>query len=167
MSTGSGIFMKSMGISSAMITIKSQAAFDMGMKKGALTWLQWVNNGGPSEPATPPIKWGVLRASASVFVGKELVDVAPQEVEQGAEETPDPARSYNGKDEVITIVYNSVYAFKMHEQRGKTWQNLGEASARSQNATDKWLEKHIASDGKDLFEFIAKVIESELGKASI
>lgn len=142
----------------------SEESFKEALEKTALQWLTWCNNGSPTEPATPPIRWGVLRGSSSVFVADKMVSVYDEPVKMGANEVPDPARSYNGEKGVITIVYNTVYAFKMHEERGKTWHNLGVYSAQAANATDKWLEKHIANDGKPLFDMLARLIGNILNE---
>ena len=159
-----GILIKQVTIKPNLIKMASEAAFAEGEKKAAVQFLTWCNAGSPSEPATPPIRWGVLRGSSSVFVESEFLNDYPQKIKSGANETPDPLKSYTGKKGVITIVYNLEYAFRMHEERGKTWENLGFYSEQAMNATDKWLEKHLASDGKDLYAMIARVVSKILSE---
>jgi hypothetical protein len=156
------ILIREVTINPSKILKASNIAFEAAEEKAALQFLTWVNAGSPAEPATPPIRWGVLRGSSSVFVKNKFVSAYPEDIKAGANETPDPLRSYNGEKGVITIVYNLDYAFKMHEERGKTWQELGPYSSQSANATDKWLEKHIAADGKILYKMIARLVGTEL-----
>lgn len=156
------ILIKGVTIDTRKLKRQSEKVFKKALDKTALQWLNWCNTGSPAANDTPPIKWGVLRASASVFVGKDKVGVAKETASKGQ---PTPLQNYNGKEDVITIVYNTDYAFKMHEERGEdgTWKNLGDASKRAKNATDKWLEKHIANDGKLLYAMIARLVKKALG----
>jgi hypothetical protein len=153
------ILIRSMTIKPFEIKKKSNALIKEAQKIAGLQFLTWVNTGSPSESATPPIRWGVLRGSSSVFFENESLGSFKENIKPGSEETPDPLLTYNGPKNTITIIYNVEYAFKMHEERGKTWQELGPISNQSSNATDKWLEKHIASDGKILYNMIARLIK--------
>lgn len=155
------ILMRKITIDIPKIKRVTEEAFTKAQIQTAIQWLGWINNGSPSEPATPPIRWGVLRASSSAFVGAKLIGTQKQSISVGAKELPDPAKSYTGKKGVITVVYNVKYAFKMHEERYKTWIILGSASERAK-AGEKWLEKHVAKDGKDLYDHIARIVKKIL-----
>lgn len=141
----------------------SSASFQKAKEKMGVQMLTWMNAGSPNESATPPIRWGVLRGSSTVFVGGSLVGIYPQKIHTGAGEEITPATSYDGKKEVVTVVWNTNYAYKMHEERGKKWQDLGPFSAQSGNATDKWVEKHLNADKESLYELMATIIRKELG----
>lgn len=158
------ILIKEITINPKRIEKVSDEAFKEAEEKAAVQLLTWCNAGSPSEPATPPIRWGVLRGSSSVFVENKFIDNYNEKIKSGAKDTPDPLKSYNGEKGVITIIYNLEYAFRMHEERGKTWQNLGVYSQQAANATDKWLEKHLASDGKDLYAMIARIVSKILSE---
>lgn len=162
--SNSGIFIKKVTINPLMIKQISKEAFKEAQKIAALQFLTWVNAGSPAESATPPIRWGVLRGGSSVFIGNEFINTYPENIKSGADETPDPLKSYNGEEGVITIIYNVNYAFRMHEERGKTWHNLGAFSTQAANATDKWLEKHLANDGKILYAMIARLVSKILNE---
>lgn len=144
-------------------TIDSMKAFDRAQAKGGIQMMTWMNAGSPKSSATPPIRWGVLRGSATVFVGQKLIAIHQQNIKAGGNETPDPLKSYNGKPGIITVVWNTDYAFKMHEERGKTWQDLGPFSVQAKNATDKWAEKHLSADKEILYKFIALMFKKDMG----
>ena len=130
----SGIMIKKTTIDIPRLRKKSKLAFNKAQKKAGIQFLTWCNAGSPNDSSTPPIRWGILRGSSSVFVDNELVYIYPQTITSGSNETISPARSYDGKDGSITIVYNTDYAFKMHEERGKSWENLGPFSVQARNA---------------------------------
>ena len=140
----------------------SKKSMNNALEKGSIQMLTWANNGSPKESATPPIRWGVLRGSSSAFVGDKSTYVFPQDVSQEATEDATPAISYKGNESTITIVYNVNYAFKMHEEKGKSWEQLGPFSEQAKNVSDKWLEKHLAADKDILFEMIAKIVKKGL-----
>lgn len=139
---------------------KSPIAFKKAMQKGAIQFLTWANTGSAKESRKPPIRWGVLRGSSSAFVGNDLVKIFPQVIKTGANERPTPAESYGGaRDLVITWVWNTDYAARMHE----TKYNLGPFSKQDGNAGPKWLEKHIRSDKQDLYSVIGIEFKKEIG----
>ena len=129
---------------------KSPEAFRKAAEIGAIQFLNWANNGSKNESRKPPIKWGVLRGSSSCFVGSELVEIFSINV--SGEKGATPARSYRAKDLVITWVWNTDYAAKMHEWKG----GWGKATERDIDAGNKWLEKHLAKDRNDLIIVIGK-----------
>lgn len=136
---------------------ESPTAFKKAQKKGAIQFLNWANNGSGNESRKPPIKWGVLRGSSSAFVGSTFVKTFPQIVQSGASEVPTPATSYGGKDLVITWVWNTDYAAKMHE----TKYNPGPFTRQDGNAGPKWLERHLRRDKQDLMKLITKEFKKE------
>ncbi len=131
---------------------KSPKFFKEAAKAGAVAWLNWANMGSARESRKPPIRWGVLRGSSSAFVGNELVMIFPFDIEGEAEKGATPAKSYSAKDLIITWVWNTDYAYRMHEWKG----NWGEATERDTDAGNKWAEKHLIKDKNDLIEVIGK-----------
>ena len=131
---------------------KSPEIFEHAMEKGALQLLNWMNNGSEKESRKPPIRTGVLRGSGTAFVGSKLVGQTPN--------TGDgtPLLSYNGKPLVITIIYNTDYATKMHEWKG----GWGTYTKQDGDAGNKWIEKHLQADKNDLTKMIAIEFKKEL-----
>jgi len=56
---------------------------------------------------------------------------------------------------IATIVFNLPYAAKMHEERGKTWKNLGPRSIKEGPSGEKFLSKHFTADGQAFFRQLA------------
>lgn len=130
---------------------KSPEAFREAQKKAASQFLIWANNSSPKESRKPPIKWGVLRGSASAFVDSELVKVSDGE--------GTPLQNYTGKPGSITWVWNTPYAARMHEHQG----NWGKATMNDKDAGNKWLEKHLQADKEALMQMIAIQFKKEVG----
>jgi len=131
-----------------------QGADFQARKQMALQLLNVCNQGSANDPTVPPILTGNLRGSASVFVGAILIQTTRGEYGIGA-----PATSYGGPYDEITIVYDTSYAAKMHED---TW-NPGPRSEQSGNVGNKWVEKHLAADGPDLLEMYALTLKRLTG----
>jgi len=125
--------------------------FKEAQKVGAVQFLNWANNGSAKSPKKPPIRWGVLRGSSSAFVGRDLVMKFPQVLREGV---ATPAESYSGEDLVITFVWNTDYAFKMHEWGQKPEQGWGKFTLQDADAGNKWLEEHLDADKDDLMKVI-------------
>ena len=121
------------------------------MAQVAVQMMTWMNTGSPNEPLKPPIRFGTLRGSASAFVGSRLIGVAPNE---GGEPTPATALSANAN--VITIVYNTEYAAKMHEWKG----GWGKYTTQDGSAGAKWIERHIAADSPLAMQGIAEILKA-------
>lgn len=132
---------------------KSPAAFEKAMAIAGLTFLDWANNGSSRESRKPPIKWGFLRGSSSVFLGNKLLGAYEQEDNREAN------RSHSEKPFTLTWGWNAEYATNMHE----TDYQPGEHSERDGDAGNKWLEKHIRADRDALMEMTAKTVKKELG----
>lgn len=129
---------------------------------GANTMLDWMNEGSPRESRTPPVKYGNLIESSSVFVGSRLAGVGGNA--RGALNTPgklqpDPLKTYKGKAQVITVIYNSSYAAKMHEWRG----GWGPNTLARNDAGNKWVEKHLIADKEAVMKLIGKTLKKEIG----
>jgi len=135
---------------------KSPAAFNKALEKTGLQFLNWCNNGSKNESAKPPIRFGVLRGSSSVFVGSKLVGVQSQNIKEKGQATP--AKSYNGKPHTMTVVWNTNYAKKMHEWKG----NWGKYTLQDMNAGSQWLQKHLNKDRNDLIKMIKNQFKKEL-----
>ena len=89
---------------------KSTADFKARQQVG-LQLLQFVLNGSSKVAVVPPIRWGVLRGSGSVFVDGVLVGDSKSSYPDGT-----PNTAYEGKG--IVIGFNTSYAARMHET---TW----------------------------------------------
>ena len=151
-------FMRNKLVPASVLKDQFDNGTEKALEKAALEFIRWCNNGSTKEAAVPPIRWGVLRGSTSVFVGKKLVNVWRQQITSGGNEVPEPLTEYNGKDNVITIVYNTKYAAKMHEADGIKY------SERSLNAgaEKKWLEKHLFADKNDLYQLIGRFMSETM-----
>ena len=138
---------------------KSPEIFRKAMEKGAIQFLTGANTGTKMESKTPPIRWGVLRGSSSAFVGNKLVTIFAINIKSGALEAPTPARSHSALDLVITWVWNTDYAKKMHEWMG----GWGKFTIQAGNAGNKWLEKHLRRDRDALMDVIRIQFKKETG----
>lgn len=65
---------------------------------------------------------------------------------------------------IAEIVFNLHYAAKMHEERGKTWKNLGPRSIAEGPSGEKFMSKHFTADGKEFFKQLADDIEKGINK---
>lgn len=134
-------------------------ANEYALEKTAIDMLNWFNNGSPNEPATPPIRHGVLRGSSSAFVGNKLVGVNPEKITPGGNEKQTPNKSVSGSNaQRIRLGWNTDYATRMHEET----YNLGPISAATGTSGPKWAEKHINADGALIAETIGKFMEQKL-----
>jgi len=139
---------------------KSPEAFNKAMGRGGIQFLTWANVGSKNSTRKPPIRFGVLRGSSSVFIGNELLMVYPQNIKAEADERPDPAKSNDyAKDLTLTFVWNTDYAAKMHEWKG----NWGQFTEQDGDAGNKWLEEHLIKDRDDLIKMIGKEFAKETG----
>jgi hypothetical protein len=144
-----------------MITIKNGLNFgklDIAIKQGVdkalgAMGLQLMNNtvnGSMTVATRPPILEGVLRGSGSVFVGSKLIATSKKTVGR-------PATSYGGKANEATVIFNTAYAARWHENRF----NPGPGSIRDGNVGWKYLEVHMKGDSQELMELgAAKIRES-------
>ena len=135
---------------------RSPIAFNKAMQVAGIQFLNWANNGSKNESRKPPIRYGVLRGSSSVFVGSKLVKVQPQSIKEHGIATP--ARNHNGRPDSLTVVWNTDYAKKMHEWKG----GWGKFTKQDTDAGNKWLEKHLQKDRKDLVKLVALEVKKEL-----
>lgn len=156
--TGLVIIENSIGPGIARFKKKSKIVMENALAKGGLQLINWVVNGSPSETVVPPIRDGLLRGSGSVFVGSKFISATPRVMGKG-----DPAKSYSGKKNTITIGFNTDYAAAIHEnlRPAGDWQP-GPTSQKAGNVGGKFLEKHIFADKDLLFKFIAKLMEADL-----
>lgn len=137
---------------------ESPEIFQKAQEKAGLQFLTWCNTGSTNTSKKPPIRYGVLRGSSTVFVGNKLVSIYEIPIRSGSKESPSPLRSYSGKPGTITIVYNTDYAHRMHEHRG----GWGQYTLQDHDAGAKWLEEHLEKDRNDLMELIAEFVKGEL-----
>lgn len=138
---------------------KSPRHFKLAMSRAGIQFLNWANNGSTNVSRKPPIRWGVLRGSSSVFIGHELVQIYKQLIRPGADETPTPAQSHRAPPLTLTFVWNTDYAAKMHEWKG----NWGPFTVQDGDAGNKWLEQHLQKDKNNLMQVISKEFGKETG----
>lgn len=132
--------------------------FKKAQKKAGIQFLNWANNGSKRTSKKPPIRFGILRGSSSVFIGKDLVETFSIIIKAGTDETISPARSHLASPKTLTFVWNTDYATKMHEHKG----GWGKFTQQDGDAGRKWLEEHLKRDRNDLF----KMIRTEYQKAA-
>jgi hypothetical protein len=133
---------------------KSPTAFRKAQEIAGLQMLTWMNDGSSVCPAKPPIDWGVLRGSGSVFVGKDLVGVA-----LNAPSGSTPEKAWNAAISTTTWIYNTAYAARMHEHDG----DWGAKTKADPGAGNKWIEKHLSADKENYLQLIAQVFKKEAG----
>lgn len=143
----------------AYLAVKSSVDFETAMARAALQFLTWSNVGSAKSSRKPPIRWGILRGSSSVFVGDKLISVFPQNVKAGSGEKISPAKQYAGKPTVMTAVWNTEYATIMHEWEG----GWGDFTKQDGDAGAKWLEEHLKADKDDLMEMVTVEFKKEFG----
>lgn len=124
-----------------------------GMMVLGLQLLNNVVNGSPNEPRVTPIFQGFLRGSGSVFFEKELLATSAKFGFSKKSSDVRPNESYQGKKDEVTIGFNAPYATKMHET---DW-TPGPVSAQSGDVGNKFLERHLKADRKELFQLYADV----------
>jgi len=126
-------------------------------------FLTWCNNGSSNESTKPPIDTGNLRGSASIFVGPVCIQDT-----RGQEGVGTPA-TVGGESsmDVITIVYNTAYAARLHESE---WIPGGAIPtkavinnpAKVANVGNKWIEKHLKADAQNIFKLYAAFLKTEI-----
>lgn len=136
----------------------SPKAFQKGLEAGALQLLTWMNTGSPNESRKPPIDWGILRGSSSVFVGGKLVGEGKSKIRSGSDEQPTPLTSYSAANTTISVFYNTDYAAKMHEWEG----GWGPGTERDGDAGNKWIEMHLKADKDLLMAVIGLEVKRDL-----
>jgi hypothetical protein len=143
---------------------KSGSADQLARTRMGLQLLNIVVNGSANESVVPPIMTGVLRGSGSVFTGSVFVGDTKANYPNGT-----PNASYSeGDPNDITVGLNTAYAARLHETQ---WTAGGKRpSAQSLrnpgmlgNVGNKFIEKHLKADGKDLVKFYAGQLKKESG----
>ena len=137
--------------------------------KVALQLLNYCAVGSPNEPVMPPILTGYLRGSGSVFVNNKFISATPKVNGKG-----DPLRSFSPLfskgHTVISIIYNTEYAARWHESSGWTPGGKIPSTAKQNNPSitinvgNKWVEKHLYADGKDLMYLYQVTMNKEFFK---
>lgn len=140
---------------------KSPEAFQKAMERAAIQFLTWANNGSARSFSKPPIRYGVLRASSSAFLGSRFLGAFPQNVDSGSDEHATPAHTGSGEKNpfTATFVWNTEYAARMHEGFYKP----GPVTKNDPGAGRKWLENHLKADGEDFYAFVASEAAQEMG----
>lgn len=122
--------------------------------------LTWMNNGSSNESRKPPIRWGVLRGSSTVFIGNKLVETYKSQIKPGAPDKPTPAKSHSAPPLNLTWVWNTDYATRMHEWTG----NWGPFTQQDGDAGNKWVEKHLEADRNALIEMTKTEFQKEVDR---
>lgn len=135
----------------------SAKATEEATEKIATAMLEFMVNGSPKSAATAPIRWGVLRASASVFVGNKLIALSPNVPNQG---TATPNKSYSGKRNHVTVGFNTPYATRQHEDKSMKPGKFSALSGSS-NPGNQWVMEHLKKDGPDLMKVAAEVMKEK------
>jgi hypothetical protein len=132
--------------------------------KVGLQLLNVTINGSSKESVVPPIQTGVLRGSGSVFVADTFVGDTKANYSNGK-----PNSSYTSSDkDDITIGFNTAYAARLHETQWTAGgKNPSPQSVRNPgmlgNVGNKFIERHLKADGKDLLGFYADLVKKESG----
>jgi hypothetical protein len=130
----------------------------MVLGKVGLQLINWVVNGSPRSSITPPVLTGALRGSGSVFIGDKFVggtDFYP--VTGDGVRTIN--RSHSGKENEVTIGFNTAYAAKWHENPFTP----GKFSQQSGDVGNKYVEVHLKADRLDLTKLFALLYSKEMG----
>jgi hypothetical protein len=163
LSSGLNDFFARSGITGNMNKDQSTADFKARQAVG-LQLLNWCLNGSSNESTVPPIMWGVLRGSGSVFVDGVFIGDSKANYSNGK-----PNKTYTAnKPGDITIGFNTAYAARLHET---TWTPGGvHPSKQVQNNPDlvadvgnKWVEKHLKADGDNLVGLYADMWSKFMG----
>jgi hypothetical protein len=117
--------------------------------KMALQLLNWIVNG---KAPSPPILEGTLRGSGSCFVGNKHIGSLPSYDNREAN------TSHSAPSNTITVGFNVSYAAKMHET---DW-SPGPVSRKDPKVGNKFIEKHLQSDGDDLMKMAAIILKDGL-----
>ncbi len=128
-----------------------------------LALLNFCLNGSSKESVVPPIRFGILRGSGSVFVDGVLVGDTKSNYPDGT-----PNTEYRGGPNDVTIGFNTAYAARLHET---SWVPGGaRPSPQAQNnpgmlgdVGNKWVEKHLRADKETLLGVYNDVLKRELG----
>lgn len=136
----------------AKATLPGGSAFKKAARVAGLQLINNIVNGSPKEPVVPPILTGRLRASGSVFVGSKLEDTT--EDRPVTEGSSTPATSHSDSDNIVTVGFNTPYAARWHEEVF----NPGPFSEQSGDVGNKYIEKHLRSDGPELMALFASVL---------
>ena len=123
--------------------IKSGEVHKTAMKKIGIQLLTNIVTKAP----TPPIMTGLLRSSGSVFYENEFIGTTPQLV-KGAY-----VSAFNSGENTLAIIFNTAYAWKMHEDYDNM--NKGKTSQSAGNVGSKFIEKHLKDDSNEMMEFYA------------
>jgi hypothetical protein len=131
-----------------------------------LQLLNFSLNGSSGESTVPPIKFGVLRGSGSVFVNGILVGDTKSNYSNGT-----PNNEYStSTDNDVTVGYNTAYAAKLHETNwvpggARPSKQATRNPAITGDVGNKWIEKHLKADGKVLLGLYADIFKKNMDKA--
>jgi hypothetical protein len=140
----------------------SDTAYFKAQQVVGLQLLNFTLNGSSNESVVPPIKWGVLRGSGSVFVEGVLVGDTKANYPDGT-----PNIAYDG--EGVVIGFNTSYAARLHETKWVPGGVIPSKQATNNpgliaDVGNKFVEKHLKADGKVLLDLFADTFKTESEK---
>lgn len=145
----------------ALMDAKVQESARKGVGEASLQWLDDSINQSPRIPHDE----GTLQGSGSVFVGNELIAVAPN---VGGD--PTPAREYGppgGSDDLVgTVGFNTPYAAYQHEGARMDGTHPVDPGnyTRQDGRGPKYMEKPMVQHRNQYFGLVAKKIKRVLGQ---
>lgn len=127
-----------------------------------LQLLNFALNGSSGDPTVPPIRWGVLRGSGSVFVDGTLVGDTKSSYPDGT-----PNAQYSAEAGDVTIGFNTAYAARLHETN---WVPGGKVPSKQVqrnpgilgNVGNKWVERHLKADKDVLVALYASTFKRDM-----
>lgn len=125
--------------------------------------MNWMINGSSRSNRTPPIKFGVLKGSFSVFVGSLFVGDSSNKFFGG---TPLKSGLRTGEKNLasIFIIANTDYAAKMESELTPAGDlQLGPVSRRSPGSGGHYIEGHLKADRNLYVSFYARMFKKETG----
>lgn len=143
---------------------KSTADFKAKAAMG-LQLLNFCVNGSSKERVKPPIRWGILRASGSVFADGVLLGDTKALSADGK-----PATDYSScPPSCVAVGFNTSYASRLHES--DAWTPGGDPPSEQamrnpamlENVGNKWVEKHLIADKETLLALYAAKLKEATG----
>jgi len=130
-----------------------------------LQLLNFTLNGSSKEKVVPPIRWGVLRGSGSVFADGVFLGDTKANHPNG---TPNQEYSDSAKPGDVVVGFNTAYAARWHERQFVPGgvRPSRQAVANPDMLVDvgnKFVEKHLRADGEVLLGLYADIFKKEMG----
>lgn len=159
---GLAAFFKKAGVTGRLNHDQSTADFRARQIVG-LQLINFIVNGSSQESVIPPIQFGILRGSGSVFVDGVLIGDTKGNYPNGT-----PNKSYSSKAGDIVVGFNTAYAARWHERPFTPGGKIPSKQARNNpgitaNVGNKYVEKHLKADNQVLWKLYAEIFKKEMG----